>query len=162
MLKKVISGGQTGVDQAALRAARYLDISTGGWGPHNWMTEYGENKNLLSSFGLRADRFDPSTYKVRTESNIDAADGTLILTWGLSSPGTNLSKSLCKKHKTHYLVMDNIHSGVAVYEVVQWIKNHDIRILNVAGPRESKIGKIPKEQTVNFLIKVFKALKNDK
>ena len=162
MLRKVISGGQTGVDQAALKAATYLEIPTGGWAPHNWMTEDGENKSLLSSYGLKADRFDPSTYKIRTESNIDAADGTLILTWGLTSPGTKLTKSLCKKHKTHHFIMDNIHSGVAVFETVQWIKDHDIRVLNIAGPRETKIGKIPREQTINFLIKVFKALKNDK
>ena len=161
MIKKVISGGQTGVDQAALKGAALMKVPTGGWAPHNWMTEDGPQEFLLKEYGLKPDRFDGKTYPVRTESNVNAADGTLIITWGLKTPGTSLTKSLCTKSRTHYFVLENPKSPIAVYETVEWIKNHRIEILNVAGPRESKIGKIGAEFTVNFIMKVIKALNRD-
>ena len=52
MLKRVISGGQTGVEQVALRAAKALGIETGGWAPIGWKTEEGESAWLGAEYGL--------------------------------------------------------------------------------------------------------------
>lgn len=158
MVKKVISGGQTGVDQAALKGATLMNVVTGGWAPHNWMTESGSQKSLLSAYGLKADRYDSKTYHVRTESNVNSADGTLIITWGLKSLGTTLTKSTCIKNNSLFMVLEDPTSSVAIYEIVDWIIRHKIRVLNIAGPRESIIGKIPTETTVNLIMKVLKAL----
>lgn len=156
MIKKVISGGQTGVDQAGLLAANYVGIPTGGWAPWNWMTEKGERREALEKLGLKADRYDAKTYPIRTESNINAADGTLIITCGIESPGTKFTETVCKRNRAHCYKVIDYKSNVAVLEVVEWIKDHRIKILNVAGPRESKIGRITKEEVINFMIKVLK------
>lgn len=51
MIERVISGGQTGADQAALRAARACGIPTGGWAPRGWLTEDGPSL-WLAEWGL--------------------------------------------------------------------------------------------------------------
>src|SRR5262245_63695480 len=78
-LSKVISGGQTGVDRAARRAARAAGIPTGGWAPRGWQTEDGPAPWLGSDdWGLK--EWSAPGYAARTRRNVEDADATLILT----------------------------------------------------------------------------------
>lgn len=91
---KIISGGQTGVDRAALDAALQLGIPCGGWCP----------KGRKAKDGPIPDRYplketESGSYPVRTEMNVRDSDGTLILTWGRPTGGTALTVRLARRHK---------------------------------------------------------------
>jgi hypothetical protein len=130
--KKIISGGQTGVDRAALDAALELVIPAGGWCP----------KGRLAEDGRIADRYplqetDSPYYQVRTEKNVREADGTLILTRGKPKGGTALTIELAQKHDKPHLVID-FSKKCDPSQVQEWSRKENIKILNVAGPRESE------------------------
>ena len=153
MLNKVISGGQTGIDQAALIIANLNKISTGGFAPYNWMTEMGPQEKLLSEFGLIADKYDPKIYPLRTLSNIKGSDGTLVFTCGISSVGTKLTINLCKKNNKPILIIEEVDS-TSLYELYRFIKSNNIKTLNVAGPRLSKM-QHKLEEHLYFINKAF-------
>jgi hypothetical protein len=94
MLKKIVSGGQTGADQAALRAASAARIETGGWAPKGWTTEKGAAP-WLADYGL-AEHPSPD-YPPRTEANARDSDGTL---WfgRVTSSGYKTTTDACRKH----------------------------------------------------------------
>ncbi len=85
MLKKIISGGQTGADQAALDAAIKLGIPHGGWIPKGRSTENGK---LPDKYKLK--EMPTKSYPNRTEQNVIDSDGTLIITHGKLTGGSNL------------------------------------------------------------------------
>ncbi len=132
MLKKIISGGQTGVDRGALDVALDLGIPCGGWCPKGRKAEDGpiDLRYPLKETGS-------GDYPVRTERNVIEADGTLILTEGKPTGGTALTIKMAVKHRKPYLVIDlarNADSG----RVTRWLTGNRIQVLNVAGPPESK------------------------
>jgi hypothetical protein len=90
---RVISGGQTGVDIAALRAARRAGIQTGGWCPKGWLTGRGPQPGLLKRFGLR--ETSAVEYAVRTRANVRDSDATLIIA-DRPDAGTKLTASICR------------------------------------------------------------------
>jgi len=129
---RIVSGGQTGVDRAALDVALALRVPCGGWCP----------KGRTAEDGLIAVRYPlketPSEeYAQRTEWNVRDSDGTLILNRGLLSGGTAQIIALATRVKKPWFVVDltDPPSGV---EVRAWMAAHRITVLNVAGPRESK------------------------
>jgi hypothetical protein len=71
---RIISGGQTGVDQAGLHAARNMGFETGGYAPKGYLTEIGPETDLLQEFGLKDSGLD---YPGRTRMNVREADITL-------------------------------------------------------------------------------------
>ena len=73
MVKKIISGGQTGVDRAALDAAIKLTIPHGGWIPQGRLTEDGP---LPPEYQLQETR--SNRYADRTEKNVMDADATEV------------------------------------------------------------------------------------
>ena len=77
MIKKIISGGQTGVDRAALDAALELGIEVGGWCPKGRLAEDG---TVPDKYPLK--EMDTNAYPARTEQNVIDSDGTLIIFWG--------------------------------------------------------------------------------
>jgi hypothetical protein len=77
-----------------------------------------------------------SKYPVRTEQNVVDSDGTLILFVARLQGGTLLTLRLTKKHSKPILLCD-FEEQTSIDEMRQWIAEHDIRVLNVAGPRES-------------------------
>jgi len=147
MIKKIISGGQTGVDRAALDAAIKLSIAHGGWIPRGRLTESGP---LPQKYRMKETR--TSSYAERTEKNVLDADGTLIISRGPLTGGSDYTREMAVKHQRPWLHVDLNHSGAfqAATMINNWISNKSIEILNVAGPRASKDAKIYHD-TLNIL-----------
>mgnify|MGYP003793290687 CR=1 FL=1 len=91
MIKKIVSGGQTGVDRAALDVAMQLGIPVGGWCPRGRRAEDGR---IPDSYPLR--EASSVNYAKRTELNVRDSDGTLILSGGPLTGGTALTESLAR------------------------------------------------------------------
>lgn len=132
MLKKIVSGGQTGVDRAALDASLEIDFPCGGWCPKGRLAEDGP---LAERYPLKE---TPSAeYAQRTEWNVRDSDATLILTQGKPTEGTALTIEFTQKHKKPCLVIDFLEEH-SPKTALDWIKEKQVKTLNVAGPRESK------------------------
>lgn len=129
MVEKVISGGQTGVDRLGLEVAQQLGIPTGGTAPKSFRTENGSDYSL-KEFGLVEDF--SYNYQSRTEKNVVASDGTVIF-GSIGEPGTKFTIELCKKHKKEYL------TNPTSDEIREFIKEYNIKVLNIAGNRGSKL-----------------------
>ena len=128
---RIVSGGQTGVDQAAHQLACELGLPMGGWCPKGRLAEDG---TIPAHFPLQ--ETDSDLPKVRTELNVIDSDGTLVLTVGDPRDGTPLTETLAQRHGRPLLVMD-MEQPAAVDAFRQWVAQHEVRVLNVAGPRES-------------------------
>mgnify|MGYP002388539321 CR=1 FL=1 len=130
-LLRVISGGQTGVDRAALDAAIQLNIPHGGWCPLGRLAEDGK---IPDCYQLRETH--SADYAVRTEWNVRDSDATLILTKGELSGGTRLTAIFALRYSKPLRVV-NLEDNLPPKSVVDWLLSHNVRTLNVAGPRES-------------------------
>ena len=93
MLRKIISGGQTGVDRAVLDASIELGIDHGGWIPKGRLTEDGP---FPDKYNLK--EMPTSSYPKRTERNVIDSDGTLIISHGNLSGGSLLTRKLATNH----------------------------------------------------------------
>jgi hypothetical protein len=149
-LEKIISGGQTGVDRAALDAARQAGRPCGGWCPKGRWSEAGP---IDPCYPLtETPSADPAQ---RTDLNVADADGTLIIAATPLTGGTALTRRIAQRRAKPCLAVDP--GDVAAAESIrQWLQKHDIRILNVAGPRESGCPGIY-EQALDLLRAVFEA-----
>jgi hypothetical protein len=133
LVEKIISGGQTGADRAALDAAIRLNIPHGGYCPKGRVAEDG--------------RIDPKyqlteanelNYSVRTELNVVHSDATVIFTLsGILDGGTKETADLAKKHHKPLLRIKGVDEDPAA-ELRYFIGKHEVKVLNVAGPRASK------------------------
>ena len=147
-IEKIVSGGQTGVDRAALDVALELGIPCGGWCPKGRKAEDGP---IDIRYPLNETR--SADYRIRTERNVRESDGTLIFTWGKPKGGTALTTRFAQKYRKPYLVVDLCEEGNP--EVVKkWGEVSKIRVLNIAGIRESERPGIY-HRTVEFLREVF-------
>jgi hypothetical protein len=131
---KIISGGQTGADRAALDAAIRLNLPHGGWLPRGRKTEDGPLPRYY-----RLEELDSDHYRDRTEQNVLTAEGTLILGFGPLTGGSALTESLAVRHDRPCLVIDfeQVPPNKAVAAVETWVRRYRISVLNVAGPRAS-------------------------
>lgn len=130
-IEKIISGGQTGVDRAALDAAIEPKIPCGGWCPRGRKAEDGV---IHERYPLQKTPSDD--YWERTEWNVRDSDGTLILSHGQPTGGTAYTIEYARKSKKPLLIFD-LKAGSDKEAFQKWIDENRIRILNVAGPRES-------------------------
>jgi hypothetical protein len=128
----VISGGQTGVDRAALDVALELAIPCGGWCPRGRRAEDGP---IPESYPLR--ETPSASYPERTAWNVRDSDGTLVVTRGRPRGGTALTVSLARRAGKPVMVA-NLEGGVDAADIRAFLLEHRIRVLNVAGPRESE------------------------
>ena len=151
MVKKIISGGQTGADQAALDVAIKLRISHGGWIPKGRLTENGV---LDDKYHLK--EMETASYNKRTEQNVIDSDGTLILSHGKLTGGSEYTRDIAVGHGRPWLHIDlnQTESFQAVKQIRSWLVAHEIDVLNVAGPRASKDPAIY-PATVHILETVF-------
>lgn len=145
--EKIISGGQTGADQGGLEAAKELGLQTGGQVPLGWRTEDGPQETLLLSYGLI--QHWSSGYPPRTKANIHNSDGTVIF-GKITESGSRLTYNLCKEGKKPCLVNPETPS-----QLLAFIQSHTIRILNVAGNRESKNPGI-QERVRTFIVEALR------
>ncbi len=134
MIERVISGGQTGADRAALDAAIARGIPHGGWCP----------KGRLAEDGRIPDRYDlieteGASYLARTERNVKRSDGTTILTIGELTSGSLRTAEFARRHKKPWLHLrlDGMGDADAAKRLRAFAGQHDIRTLNVAGSRAS-------------------------
>ena len=135
MIVKIVSGGQTGVDRAALDAAIRLGIPHGGWVPKGRLAEDGP---LPDAYAVRETR--SADYAVRTERNVRDSDGTLLVSRGRLSGGSEHTRAMALKHRKPFLHVDlnRMPAFKAAVAIDRWIGENSIRTLNVAGPRASK------------------------
>ncbi len=131
-IERIVSGGQTGVDRAALQVAQELGIPCGGWCPRGRRAEDGP---IPSRYPLR--ETPSSAYPQRTEWNVRDSDGTLVLTTGRADRGTGLTLALATRLHKPCLRLD-LGSALAAEVFWSWVRAHRIHRLNVAGPRESR------------------------
>jgi hypothetical protein len=130
-VEKIVSGGQTGVDRGALDAAIDLGLAHGGWCPLGRRAEDGPVPDRY-----RLDETDSPVYAVRTERNVVDSDATLILCRGTLAGGTRLTRWCAQRHGRPCLVVD-LDEPVDEAAIGRWLVEHRVRVLNVAGPRES-------------------------
>jgi hypothetical protein len=151
MIKKIISGGQTGVDRAALDAAIKLAIPHGGWIPQGRLTENGP---LPPEYRLQETL--NTSYAERTEKNVLAADATLIISRGPLTGGSEYTREMAVRHNRLWLHIDleRMAAFQAATTINDWISKQGIAVLNVAGPRASKDPKIYND-TFNILESVY-------
>jgi len=151
MIKKIISGGQTGVDRAALDVAIKLAIPHGGWIPQGRLTENGP---LPPEYRLQETL--STSYADRTEKNVLAADATLIISRGPLTGGSEYTREMAVRHNRRWLHIDleRIAAFKAATTINDWIAKQEIATLNVAGPRASKDPKIYKD-TFNIMESVY-------
>lgn len=131
---KIISGGQTGVDRAALDVAIELGLKVGGWCPKGRLAEDGiipEKYPLIET--------STSDYAQRTSINVQDSDGTLIISFGKPFGGTKLTVDECIKFNKPHLNLNALELNLAeaVKLVCGFISNHKLGTLNIAGPRHS-------------------------
>jgi len=135
MIKKIVTGGQTGADRAALDAAIEYGIPYGGWLPRGRKTEDGR---LSERYHLK--EIQSISYPQRTELNVIDSDGTLIISHGNLSGGSAYTLEMAKKHKRPCLHIDlnEISEYKAVEIIKYWTDVKGIETLNVAGARASE------------------------
>ena len=131
MIEKVVSGGQTGVDRAALDTALELGLPCGGWCPKGRLAEDGTLDEIYP-----LEETPLSDYAQRTEWNVRDSDGTLALHRELLTGGTAFTVELAKEYGKPCLVIDLAKKPTSE-SVSNWVKQYQIRVLNVAGTRES-------------------------
>lgn len=152
----IISGGQTGVDRAALDAAIALGINHGGWCPKGRLAEDG---TIDIKYNLKETTTEK--YPQRTDWNVRDSDGTLIISNKKSSRGTSLTIRCCNSRNKPVLSVnpdsDEIATSLNGSMISKWIKDHNIKVLNVAGPRESSSQGIY-DKSFQLLTKVFTKL----
>lgn len=132
MIETLISGGQTGVDRAALDVARGLGIPHAGWCPRGRRAEDGP---IGPEYQLQ--ETEQTAYSVRTEWNVRDSDATLILNLDRIEGGTGITIRHASEYGKPYLIVD-LNDPQTAPEIREWIKNNQVKRLNVAGPRESK------------------------
>ena len=139
MISKIISGGQTEADQAALDVAIELGIEHGGWLPKGRKTEAGR---LPAKYQLK--EMPTDSYSERTEQNVIDSDGTLIISHGALTEGSEYTRKMAERHGKPWIHVDanRISIDAAVQLIRAWINGSQIKVLNVAGPRASKDPKI--------------------
>ena len=130
---KIISGGQTGVDRAALDAAIKLGFQYGGFCPKGRLAEDGI---ILDKYKLT--ELSSSQYLMRTFENVQASDGTLIIHQGTVSGGTLKTKNYCQMINKPFVEVNLLEDLKKIpVNLNNWIKENHIIIMNVAGPKES-------------------------
>ncbi len=131
-LKKIVSGGQTGVDRGALDAALSINFPCGGWCPKG---RHAEDGPIDDGYPLK--EAPSSDYKERTYLNARDSDGTLIICHGSPSGGTGLTIRYAEELNKPYFIYD-LDSSCQLSKLTNWLKENQIETLNVAGPRASK------------------------
>ncbi len=136
---RIVSGGQTGVDRAALDAAMAQGVAVGGWCPESRQAEDGP---IPANYPLK--ELKGGGYAERTLKNVVDSDGTVIIFFDELSGGTKLTRDYCVAEVKPHILIDGADytSDSAVMLLSDFIFANHIRKLNVAGPRASKDNRV--------------------
>lgn len=132
---KIVSGGQTGVDTAALDFAVANGLAYGGWVPRGRTNEAGKIPARFSDL-VESDSTDVN---VRTRLNVETSDATLVFVDGSISPGTQLTIDHAKDVGKPHCVLD-VRNGIETCSKTlrDWLSKSAVEVLNVGGPRGSE------------------------
>jgi hypothetical protein len=132
---KIISGGQTGVDRAALDVALKHGIECDGWCPAGRIDEFGR---IPSLYPLK--ELERGTFADRTLQNVKDSDGTIAIFFAELRGGTEFTVECCKQLQRPHKLIDaaEMSANEAAAAIVDFVRHHRIEILNVAGPRQSE------------------------
>ncbi|CAB9525397.1 expressed unknown protein [Seminavis robusta] len=164
VLQKIVSGGQTGVDRAALDVAAGTarrngagrKLHWGGWCPPLGRAEDG---TISCSYNLvetpqACSLLTPNVPRSqRTEWNVRDSDATLIMYLSIpNDPGTQATHSFCEHYcrPVHEVLLDENATNSAVQSVHNWLSSYNVETLNIAGPSESTQPGVY-DATYNFL-----------
>ena len=142
MIRKIISGGQIGADQAALDVAIKLGFPHGGWIQKGRKTQSGI---LPAKYQLK--ELPTAGYKRRIEQNVIDSDGTVIISHGEPTGGAEYSRKMADKHRRPCLHVDLKESSTFVIasKINTWVLENNIEVLNVTGSRASEDSTIYKD-----------------
>ena len=172
-IKKVISGGQTGVDEMFLKVAKSNNIKTGGTAPKDWIRgRRGEftleqRKKFLEGFGLVEGKPDPKIFPERTKKNVRDADGTIAFlpqpsvgtgaTIRYAQTGRWGNQRIEKNGIKPILVIKNLQNKEqAVKDIQDFIETNNLKTINGAGPRDVSLTKNQEQNIQSILNDVFK------
>jgi hypothetical protein len=132
---KIISGGQTGVDRAALDLALEHGIKCGGWCPAGRVDEFGKIPDKYPVHELPAGGFTE-----RTLQNVKDSDGTVVIYPGELRGGTEQTVRFCVELGQPYQLIDasKVAARDAATSIADFVRENSIGVLNVAGPRQSE------------------------
>jgi hypothetical protein len=132
---KIISGGQTGVDRAALDVALKHRIEAGGWCPTGRIDEFGR---IPDSYPLR--ELENGGFTERTLQNIKDSDGTIIIYPGKLSGGTEQTVRFSVEQRRPRKLIDSskVSTEKAAHLIADFVRANKIDVLNIAGPRQSE------------------------
>jgi len=140
VIERIVSGGQTGADRAALDVALELGIETGGWIPRG---RRAEDAAIPQRYAGLVEA-DSDAYEIRTKLNVRDSDATAIFCFGAPTGGTALTVRCATSSGKPLLVvdLDQCDAADAVTRMRDWLAATRPRVLNVAGPRASKSPRI--------------------
>lgn len=154
MIKMVISGAQTGADIAGISTAAKFGIKTGGTMPKGFKTLIGPKPDWAEKYGLKES--DSPKYPPRTYDNVFNSDGTIRFASNFNSPGEKCTLKFINQCQKFYKDID-VMNPLPIEDVVKWINDNNIEILNVAGNSEKTCNGIGLE-VENYLTELFQAL----
>jgi len=152
MLSLVISGGQTGADQAGLSAAKFIGLQTGGTAPKGYKTLDGPCYDLRDVYGLEEN--ESSNYAVRTDLNVQNSDGTIRLAYSFKSRGEICTLKSIRRNSKPYFDVD-LGDPIDPYVAANWILGNNIITLNVAGNANRGGTTQIYNEVYDYLVKVF-------
>jgi Circularly permutated YpsA SLOG family len=132
---KIISGGQTGVDRAALDVALRHGIESGGWCPTGRLDEFGR---IPDRYPVK--ELENGGFTERTLQNVKDSDGTVVIYPGKLSGGTEQTLHFCVEQRWPHEPIDasNVSTEKAAQLIADFVRDNKIDALNVAGPRASE------------------------
>jgi len=145
-IEKIISGGQTGVDRAALDFAISRGIAHGGWCPAGRRAADGV---LDPRYALT--ETESAGYRQRTKQNVLQSDGTLIIYWGELAVGSRLTQGFARQVKKPVVLLNAADLGLNLNQLTRDLLNQEIRTLNIAGPSEGRCPGIYKKAVAILL-----------
>lgn len=135
-VERVISGGQTGADLAGVAAAHRAGIATGGWMPRGFLTEKGPLSPLLvERYGFR--EHASASYPPRTFANVRDADATIRFARDFATAGERCTLRAIEQYAKAYIDVPFGPATDYAGDVREWLVERQVRVLNVAGNRES-------------------------
>ena len=155
MIKKIISGGQTGADQAGLSIAKDLGFETGGWAPKDWQTSNGSQKILLEGFNLKESDLG---YRGRTYENVRDSNATIRLAVDFDTPGEVCTLQAINSCKKPWIDVDLLNPRPAS-DIIEFLILVKPSTLNIAGNTQHTKGHDVEKMTYDYLKNVLKEYK---